>query len=187
VVLLDFAALKALQPETRRAVLAASVRTVGGNEFGPDAGATLRLDAALASGEFTGSSLAGCVVRPLRDRVLVCREPRRAVPGLIIDGCWRRWDGRFMVRMMGTNGHLTLGALGSQAYAELRRSHDIALPAIAGAGLPAVRFGDRVVSVPSVGWAESGFGEVELHYSPLWPLSSETFTVVSAGPDIMSV
>ena len=55
-----------------------------------------------------------------------------------------------------------------------------------GAGLPAVRFGDRVVSVPSVGWAESGFGEVELHYSPLWPLSSETFTVVSAGPDIMS-
>ena len=200
IVLLDFAALEALQPETRRAVLVAAVRTVGGNEFGPDAGAVDRLDATLTSGEFTGSSLAGCVVRQWRgrslgrDRILVCREPRRAAPRLSIDGQWRRWDGRFMVRTAGapgnkpaTNEHLTLGALGSQSYAGLRRSHDSLLPAIAGAGLPAVRFGDRVVSVPSVGWAESGFGEVELHYSPLWPLSSETFTVVSAGPDIMSV
>jgi hypothetical protein len=102
---------------------------------------------------------------------------------------WWHWDGRFVARMersAGINNSMTVGALGSQGYAALRRGGDVALPAVAGAGLPAIRLGDRLVAVPSIGWAESGIGEVELRYSPLWPLSSETFTVVSAGPDIMS-
>jgi hypothetical protein len=60
------------------------------------------------------------------------------------------------------------------------------LPAIAGAGLPALRFDHTVVSVPPLEWEEGGIAGAELHYSPLWPLSPETFTVVSAGPDIMS-
>jgi hypothetical protein len=102
------------------------------------------------------------------------------------DGKWHRWDGRFLVRMAGANRHVTVGALGSEGYARLRRGLEGMPPAIAGAGLPAIRFDDRVVSVPPVGWAEDGFTAPELHYSPLWPLSPETFTVVSAVPDIMS-
>ena len=104
----------------------------------------------------------------------------------IDDGKWHRWDGRFLVRMAGADGPATVGALGSEDYARLRRGLNGTLPAIVGAGLPAVRFDDRVVSVPPVGWEESSFAGTELHYSPLWPLSPETFTVVSAVPDIMS-
>jgi tRNA(Ile)-lysidine synthase len=187
VVFLDPEALSVAAAETRQAALAAAVRTVGGNEFGPDADAAARLDQALAGADFTGASLGGCVIRRWRDRILICREPKRAAAPLHIgDGKWHQWDGRFSARMAGANGPVTVGALGSQAYARLRRHLEAALPAVAGAGLPAVRFGDRVVAVPLAGWAENGFAGAELHYSPLWPLSAETFTVVSDVPDIMS-
>ncbi len=177
-------------PDTRRAVLAATLRTVGGNAFAAEADAIERLDVALGAADFTGASLAGCIVRSWQGRILMCREPKRiAPPRSLAEGVWQRWDGRFAVRMErlpGADNSLTIGALGSEGFAGLRRGSDVAFPAVAGAGLPAIRLGDRVVSVPPAGWAESGFAGAELHYSPLWPLSSETFTVVSAGPDIMS-
>jgi len=187
IVLLDRDALQAAEAGIRQAVLAAAVRAVGGGEFGPEADAIRRLDMAIAGAAFAGASLGGCAIRPWRDRILVCREPKRAMAPLPVgDGKWHRWDGRFLVRMAGANGPVTAGALGFEGYAKLRRGLDGTLPAIAGAGLPAVRLGDTVVSVPPVGWAENGFGGAQMHYSPLWPLSPETFTVVSAGPDIMS-
>jgi tRNA(Ile)-lysidine synthase len=187
-VLLDPAAFLSTAADTRRAVLMAALRTVGGNAFAPEPDAVERLEAALTAPDFAGASLAGCIVRSWQGRILVCREPKRIAPPLpLADAVWQRWDGRFIARISGANATLTIGALGSEGYATLRRDHDVPLPAIAGTGLPAVRLGERVVAVPSIGWAESGCPEVELHYSPLWPLSSETFTVVSAGPDIMSV
>jgi tRNA(Ile)-lysidine synthase len=185
--LLDPAAFLATAADIRRAVLAATLRTVGGNAFAPEVDAVGRLDAALGRPDFAGASLAGCIVRSWRGRILVCREPKRiAPPQSLAKDEWQRWDGRFMARASGANESLTIGALGSQFYTALRRGRDVPLPAVAGAGLPAIRSGSRVVAVPSIGWAESDYPEVELHYSPLWPLSSETFTVVSAGPDIMS-
>ena len=190
IALLDRAAFLSTSSPNRRAILAAVLRSVGGNGYAPDADAAARLDAALSGPDFPGVSLAGCIVRLWRSRVLVCREPKRiAPPQPLPEGVWQHWDGRFAARMersSGANDSLTIGALGSKGYADLRRDGDVALPAVAGAGLPAIRLGGRVVAVPSVGWAESGIAEVELRYSPLWPLSSETFTVVSAGPDIMS-
>ena len=187
IVFLDPDALSAAVPEARQAVLAAVLRTVGGNAFAPDTDAVSRLDAALAAADFAGVSLGGCVVRRWQGRILVCREPKRAAAPLRLDdGTWHGWDGRFLVRTAGANRPVTVATLGSQDYAELRRSLEGTLPAIAGAGLPAVRFGDRVVSVPPVEREESGFAGIELRYSPLWPLSPETFTVVSAVPDIMS-
>ena len=191
VALLDRDAFRSTSSQTRRAVLAAILRTVGGNAFAPASDAVERSDAALKAPGFSGVSLAGCIVRVWQDRVLVCREPKRAAPPQrLTEGGSQHWDGRFSARLAqvpGANMPLTVGVLGSRGYAALRRNCDVLLPAVVGAGLPAVRLGDRVVAVPSLGWAESGFPEVELHYSPLWPLSSETFTVVSAGPDIMSV
>ena len=186
-VLLGGAALLSAEADIRHAVLAATLRTVGGNAFAAGAEALQRLDAALIGPDFAGASLAGCIVRSCQDRILVCREPKRiALPRPLADGVWQRWDGRFIARASGANQPLTIGALGSRDYTALRRDHEVPLPAVAGTGLPAIRLGERVVAVPSVGWAESGCPDVELHYSPLWPLSSETFTVVSAGPDIMS-
>jgi tRNA(Ile)-lysidine synthase len=187
-VLLDQAAFLSAAEDTRRAVLAASLRTVGGNAFAPEAEGVRRLDTALGVPDFTGTSLAGCIVRLWRDRILVCREPKRiAPPRLLTEGLWQCWDGRFMARASRADESLTIGALGPQGYTALRRDRDVPLPAVAGTGLLAIRLGGRVIAVPSIGWAEGDYPEVELHYSPLWPLSSETFTVVSAGPDIMSV
>jgi tRNA(Ile)-lysidine synthase len=187
-VLLDRAAFLSATVGARRAVLAATLRTVGGNAFAPEAGAIDRLDAALGVPDFAGASLAGCIVRSWQGRILVCREPKRiAPPRPLAEYVWQHWDGRFRARASGANESLTIEALGSRGYTALRRDRDISLPAVAGTGLPAIRLGERVVSVPSIGWTESECPEVEVHYSPLWPLSSETFTVVSAGPDIMSV
>lgn len=187
VVFLDPDAFLAVASETRQAVLAAAVRTVGGSEFGAGADAVRRLDQALAGADFAGASLGGCVIRRWRGRIFVCREPKRAAAPLRIgDGKWHRWDGRFLARMAEAKGVVTVGALGFGTYAKLRRSLDGMLPAVAGAGLPAVSVDDRVVAVPPIGWPEGGFAGAELRYSPLWPLSPETFTVVSAAPDIMS-
>jgi tRNA(Ile)-lysidine synthase len=187
-VLLDPAAFLSTAVDTRLAVLAATLRTVGGNAFAAEADAIERLDVALGAADFAGASLAGCIVRWWQGRILMCREPKRiAPPTPLADGVWQRWDGRFIARASGANESLTIGTLGSLGYTALRHDRDVLLPAIAGTGLPAVRLGERVVAVPSIGWTESGCPNVELHYSPLWPLSSETFTVVSAGPDIMSV
>jgi tRNA(Ile)-lysidine synthase len=186
--LLDPTAFHAAAAGIRHAILTAVLRTVGGNGYAAEVGAVERLDAALAGPDFASASLAGCIVRSWQGRILVCREPKRiAPPRPLAQGEWQRWDGRFTVRVSGANEPLTIGVLGSQFYTALRRDGGVALPAVAGTGLPAIRLGERVVAVPSIGWAESGYSEVELHYSPLWPLSSETFTVVSAGPDIMSV
>ena len=187
-VLLDRAVFLSTVADIRRAVLVATLRTVGGHAFAAEASSVERLDGALSSPDFAGASLAGCIVRSWQNRILVCREPKRiALACPLTEDVWQRWDGRFMARVPGANEPLTIGALGSGGYAVLRRDRGLLLPAVAGTGLPAIRLGERVVAVPSVGWAESGCPDVELHYSPLWPLSSETFTVVSAGPDIMSV
>lgn len=186
-VLLDRTAFLSAEAGIRHAILAATLRSVGGNAFAAEAEAVQRLDAAFSSPDFAGASLAGCIVRSWQDRILVCREPKRIAPPCpLADGVWQGWDGRFIVRASGANQSLTIGALGSRGFTALRREHDVPLPAVAGTGLPAIRLGERVVAVPSVGWTESGCPDVELRYSPLWPLSSETFTVVSAGPDIMS-
>ena len=43
-----------------------------------------------------------------------------------------------------------------------------------------------LTAVPALGWQDAEAAILEQRLTPLWPLASETFTVVSAGPDIMS-
>jgi tRNA(Ile)-lysidine synthase len=190
VVLLDCDGWAVAGSGLRRASLAAALRTAGGRAYAPDLDAVHRLDDALRARDFAGVSLAGCVVRRWRDRILFCREPKRAeLPVALRCGTWTRWDGRFLLRIDRHGdeiGGLTVGVLGARGYAALKRRVDVRVPSIAGAGFAAVKQGDRAVAVPSAGWAEEVFPTVEQHYLPLWPLSSETFTVVYAGPDIMS-
>jgi tRNA(Ile)-lysidine synthase len=190
VVMLDRSGWADAEVELRRAALAASLRCVGGGAYAPDRDAILRLESRLLDDGFAGVSLGGCIVRGWRDGILFCREPKRAAPPVVLaDGQWRRWDNRFLLRIdqgFRQEKPVTVGVLGARSYAALKRGMDINLPSIVGTGLPAVRSGDRLIAVPSVGWAESGDRTVEQRYLPLWSLSSETFTVVYAGPDIMS-
>jgi tRNA(Ile)-lysidine synthase len=187
IALFDRAAFAAAGADMRHAVLAATLRTVGGQAFAPTTDAVGRLDCAVLGEDFAGASLGGCVVRLWGGRVLVCREPKRAAPPVaLVSGEWSRWDDRFSFRVAGHCGDVTVGALGNPAYAKLRHTRNLSLPAIAGAGLPATKSTGRLVAVPSAGWAVDDFPAIEERFSPLWPLSSETFTVVYAGPDIMS-
>ncbi len=180
-ILLDAALFRGLSDSDRCAVLVAALRTAGGSSFAAAADAVQRLDARLRAESFRGASLGGCAVRPWRDRVLICREAGRTAPPVPLPaGEWRRWDDRFDVHLAsGAPAGTTLGALGRLDYARLKKLGATILPSALGAALPAVRVGDRVVAVPPLGWSEAGAPAAALGFSPLWPLSAETITVVN--------
>jgi tRNA(Ile)-lysidine synthase len=189
-ILIDPARLSALDGEMRQAVIGAALRTAGGMRFAPAADAVTRLDAALlGKSKFRGASLGGCAVRHWRGSILICREPGRVHPPVLLAaGAWRRWDERFFLRIKNTGrcpDGLQAGPLGSAGYADLKRLTGAQFPAIVGSGLPAVRSGDMLLSVPSLGWSREGAPVIEQRFAPPWPLSPERFTVVSAGPDII--
>jgi tRNA(Ile)-lysidine synthase len=186
-VYLDHARLMGANADVGRAALAAALRTAGGGAYGPAAEAVARLHGAISGAAFRGASLAGCAIRLNRDRLMICREPGRIAPGQALTADrWTRWDGRFVLRVQGPIAHaLTLGALGWLDFARLRRGIATSVPAIVAAGLPALRIGGDLVAAPGLGWAATAAPEVDHSFEPLWPLSSETFTVVSGGPDIM--
>jgi tRNA(Ile)-lysidine synthase len=171
----------------RSAALAAMLRTAGGLEHGPNATSIARLDTALQSPAFRGVALGGCMVRRWGDALLVCREPGRVAPPVgLIAGVWRQWDRRFAIRVgKCAAGEFTVGPLGVRGFAWLRKLYPIELPSAAGASLPAIRTGESLLSVPCLGWQNEGAPAVEQRFLPLWPLSSERFTVVSGGPGIM--
>lgn len=185
---LDRAAFAETAPKPRRAALAAILRTVGGGAFAPDEIAVARLDEILQTEDFRGANLAGCLIRPWRGIVLICREAARTAPPISLAArVPQRWDGRFEVyQYTDKDTELSVDALGAKGWAALRSPAKSAYPACAGAGLPAVRKGDRVVSIPAIAWSEAGAPAIACSLSPLWPLASEMFTVVSAGADIMS-
>jgi tRNA(Ile)-lysidine synthase len=183
---LDPAALSALSAEERQAVLAATLRTIGGREFAPRPHATSRLGQAVIAADFHGASLAGCAIRLWADRVLICRELRGvASPIELASGEWRVWDGRFAARSQRGSPPLTLGALGKIGFSALRKRYAPGLPALFGASLPALRADGKILAAPSIGWAEDGAPPVDIHFTPRWPLSSERFAVVNRVWDII--
>jgi tRNA(Ile)-lysidine synthase len=185
---LDAAAFAETAPKPRRAALAAILRTVGGGAFAPDESAIARLDEILQTKNFHGANLAGCLIRPWRGVLLVCREPRRTSPPVTLAPRVRQhWDSRFEIwQTTDIDAEYSVGALGAKGWATLRSPAKAAYPASAGAGLPAIRQGDRVVSIPAIGWPYADSPPIVCRLTPLWPLASEMFTVVSAGADIMS-
>ncbi len=188
---LDRRGLEGCAPSLRLEAIAATLRTVGGGQYGPATTAVARLDCAMQSNAFRGAALAGCVVRPWSGRFLFCREPGRVAPPVsMAPSGWRRWDRRFVVRFaesVENPAGYSVGALGVRDFARLRRLCPTALPAAAGAGLPALRLAGRVVAAPTLNWRESGAPKVEARFAPPCSLSSERFTVVYAGPGIMFV
>lgn len=191
-VILDMPEIMRLQTRRRQAILGAAVRAVGGAGFAPARDALIRLDEALQGKGFRAASLGGCSARIWRGGLLICREPGRVEPPVSVDGeGWVQWDGRFLLRVHSPRGEgfeiakLSVGALGYRDYAVLRRRLKPNIPAIVGAGLPALRHADTVIAVPSLGWPGDGTFEVEQRLTPLWPLAPERFTVVSVGSDIM--
>lgn len=177
---LDLHALSSLTGDDRDAVIGATLRAIGGNAFAPRPAAVARLGLALVDSGFRGGTLAGCVVRPWRGRVVVSREHRGTEAPIELEpGAWRLWDGRFEGRTDGAATGVTLGALGPAEYARLRKTCPAAPPAFVGASLPAIRMRGDLMAVPGLGWRKTDAPRVQLRFTPRWPLSSETFTVVN--------
>ncbi len=187
-VLLDFTSWAAAKQALRRAALATGLRSVGGATFAPSRPAVAQLEAMLIGPDFVGATLGGCHLRRWRGQILMCRELGRLEPPLpLTPGVWQRWNRRFDIRIAGAYpGPTTVRALGARDYAVVKRAVGSFLPSVVGAALPAVCVDGHPVAVPALGWVESDNSSAEGHYLPLWPLSPETFTVVSGGPDIMS-
>jgi tRNA(Ile)-lysidine synthase len=182
-VILDAAGLADAAPALRSAALAACLRAVGGNAYAPTPESVETLGRALNEG-FQGVSLAGCVVRPWRGSILICREAGRITDRVrLTPGVWRFWDRRFMLQV--ESGGFEAKALGVSGYAAVRKQTQSALPSIVAAGLPAILCNGRLVTVPGLGWTSGADIIVRQRLVPLWPLAAETFTVVSLGESIM--
>jgi tRNA(Ile)-lysidine synthase len=182
-VILDPAGLYDAEPDLRSAALAAVLRAAGGNAYAPGVEVVDTLSRALHA-EFRGVNVAGCLVRPWRGAILICREAGRISDRIkLTPGIWQSWDRRFTLRS--ESDGFEVKALGVSGYTAVRRKIKSQLPSVVAAGLPAIFQDGRCVSVPGLGWREPHIGRVECRLASLWPLAAETFTVVSAGERIM--
>jgi tRNA(Ile)-lysidine synthase len=137
---------------------------VGGRPFGPRLERVERLAAALRERYPTcATTLGGCRILPRQGALLICREPGAAEPAVVLaPGETRLWDNRFRVRLARTaevRGETTLGKLGTEGVAQLRRAMADGggalerIPAAARPALPAFRDLDGLLAVPHVNYA----------------------------------
>ncbi|RMF12780.1 MAG: tRNA lysidine(34) synthetase TilS [Alphaproteobacteria bacterium] len=126
------------------------LRTIGGRAYPPRGDRVGRFVADLGEGGFRGATLAGCVVQPRGDALLVAREPagiegeRRLDRELV-------WDNRFLIRN-GTGGPFTVRKLGEDGVRTLNRRWPLGkgrgvLP-LALRSLPGLFRGGELVGLP---------------------------------------
>lgn len=192
--------LLAVPEEIGLRALARCLATIGVADRPPKAEALERLFAETAGDAASGRTLAGCRIVPVRsvrrDELVIAREPELAdertvaVPGQCV-----LWDRRFAVRLSGgRKAALTVARLGPSgwrtAVSEMAGLRRLALPEPVRDSLPALWDGDRLVSVPSLGFAGgfAGDGQArsdEVSFRPATPLVAPAFTVVSEPPCII--
>ena len=172
--------LEAVEAETMPDVLASALLTAGGGRYPPDREAVDSLARAAAAARFRGGSLAGCLIRRFRGKLLVTREPGRVGPPIALaPGRWIIWDGRFHLWIEpSAQGDFDAGALGAAGYAALRHRVRPTKPALIAETLPAISQRGRLIAVPGLGWAEPDAPRIEQRLATLWPLAPERFTVV---------
>jgi tRNA(Ile)-lysidine synthase len=173
---LEPTALAAAPMEVALRALAALCRTISGGTYPPR---LARLERLLADFDGNGPartrSFAGCLLVPLRQRILVCREGRSVAPGLPVTGPGaRHWDGRYRVTLAG-EGIGEIRALGRQGWLSLRRQLPlVSIPPIVAATLPALVDPHGISAVPHLGYAKGdtgGLRVVEVGFAPANPLT----------------
>jgi tRNA(Ile)-lysidine synthase len=192
---LDRAVLAECWPWEGERLLARVLGAVGGGAYPPRSERLARLWQELGEDAFRGRTLAGCRVLPAAGglELLVCREAAAAarsvpaVPGTSI------WDGRFLLRLrLAHRGrgrgarNLSIGALGRDGWAAIRRDAPDriaaatarAIPAPARATLPAVFDRRGPLAVPHLGYRRSGRAAATLLRVECRPLVAEML----AGP-----
>ena len=191
--LLDLAVLRRAPAAVGRRALARCLTTIGGSDYGPRSARLGRLHSAIVGDTLLrGRTLAGCRIVALRDRLLICREPRAVQDHVSLDHASRvngttRWDSRFAVRVGRTvpSGY-TLGALGAGGWRQVAGSPGTAdVPAAVRASLPAIWRGGTVAAVPFLryhaGVASESIKPIRLWFAPRRALSAAHFIIVSSG------
>ncbi len=187
--LLDRVLFAPLPRAIRRALLARVAASVGERAWPPRRERVERLDSAIAGGDLgRGRTLAGCRVLPWRERILICREHRRATlpPAIAIsDDGPVRWD-RFQARLIGLAGRcceLRLGALGRANPGTGRERARV--PAPARASLPALYDANGPLIVPHLGFrrADAGALRLEIELEPRNPIVAWPFPVTGTACD----
>ena len=194
---LDSAPLAAVAPEVGLRALARITMLVGGLAYPPRLERLERLYGRLVAGDLAGglvggATLGGCRFIPRRGgvlpgHILVVREPARIAEQPVSAGENLQWDHRFSLRVhrnaRARRGGLSVGALGSAGWAEVRAAEPAlatAIPGPAKQGLPALRDGLGVISVPHLGYEWSKQGRLTMmmgSFSPRNSLTTATFTV----------
>lgn len=116
---LDPAPLAAAPRETALRLLARALMWVSGARYRPRLARTeAALDMLLGGSTGGGFTVAGCLLRPVREGIAIRREPARVAPPVPIAA--GTWDGRWrLVSGGGEEPGLTIGALGAEGLAAL--------------------------------------------------------------------
>lgn len=145
-IMLDPAPLAAAPEELRLRLLASALTWTAGARYPPR---LVRLQAALAVIETGalghGLTLHGCVLRMVRGRIAIRREPARAAPAIPAEE--RRWDGRWLLETPPPAAGLQIAALGAAGLAHLG-GRPAGLSREALLSTPALWDGDRLVAAP---------------------------------------
>lgn len=160
-------ALGALPDEVGLRLLSRLLLAIGGETYTPRLERLERLHAAVKTGLETARTLAGCRIVPLKDTLVICREPSRVAPPIaLVPGSRIRWDGRFeaLVAADAPTG-LSLGALGPQgrtlvAAALGRKNSAVSVPACVIPTLPALYHERGILAAPHLGYNRDGAASV---------------------------
>ena len=200
----DRSVLQQALPEISLRALGRLIMTVGGGAYLPRQERLRRLHLeivgevvgrTLAGRPIAGRTLGGCRILRLpgagaKDLILICREPAAiATPINLIQNQTLIWDRRFAVRAAGLDKacRATVGALGAAGWQVVRQrlresglllSAGVAqLPKAVIATLPALRDSGQIISVPHIGYCDSGasgrqiqLSKTDIEYRPVHPL-----------------
>lgn len=189
---LDPGPLAAAAPEVGLRALSRIAMLVGGQEYPPRLERLERLYGRIVAGvatggPMTGATLGGCRFMPHGGGILVAREPATLSAQPVRAGERLVWDHRFALRIARDarprRGNLVLGPLGSDGWAEVRAQKPATLaayPAAVRPGLPALRDGLGVISVPHLGFERGRNHRLTMMcagFSPRISLTIGSFTV----------
>ncbi len=167
--------------------LARTLATVSGSDYGPRMERLEKLLEKILGGLTLGVTLSGCRLVPWRQILVICRENRPLPQIPLVAGCLTRWDGRFDV-LLAQNlevpaGQFTIGALGPEGWAQIRKEIDpisSGFPPLAGEAALAIRKAGEIVSAPHLGYFRRGLSPekiVKCRFRPGNSLSGVAFTV----------
>ena len=156
-------------------LIARLVRTIGGGRYPPRLDRLERVLAELRGGLDGRRTFCGCLLRPKKAGLLICREPARVGPALAVQGGDHvLWDGRFTLGLAG-KGEGQIVGLGHRGWLSIREVvGNTAIPKDVLPSLPALVDRHGISAVPHLGYkrqAELDLAVEQVRFTPANPLT----------------